>query len=148
LLETTLLTMNPYSPEQKYALKLVERATERCKQELENTEFLISVKEELYDRVQQGVHALDHPIYDEPLILDNGIVIPSPRVILEHEARYHAETIDYQKNQLANLKEAAVSLDNGMRKHKQNYDYKFERLIKKSHRSKSMNNSASSSSHD
>ena len=87
--------MNPYSPEQKYPKAVVKRALERCKQGQENTKFLIQVKETLRETVRRGHKALNHEFYDEPLILEDGaIVIPTPRAILEHEERHHAETIE------------------------------------------------------
>jgi len=39
--------MNPYSPEQRIARKIVENTLNRCQIEKENTEFLIQVKETL-----------------------------------------------------------------------------------------------------
>ena len=59
LLEAYPLTMNPYSPEQKYHKYLVEKVLERCKLEQENTEFLIQVKETLMNAIQRGREAPD-----------------------------------------------------------------------------------------
>ena len=87
--------MNPYSPDQKYPKYLVEKALKKCKQEQENTEFLIHVKKTLMQTIQRGREALSSDFFGEPLILEDGeIIIPSPRAILEHEERYHVNSIE------------------------------------------------------
>jgi len=76
--------MNPYSPEQRFARKIVENALNRCRMEKENTEFLIQVKETLIGISRQGIESLNDEFFDASLVLANGeIIIPSPRSILE-----------------------------------------------------------------
>ena len=111
--------MNPYSPEQKCAKKIVEHTLERCRVEQENTEFLIQVKETLIEISQRAREALRDEMFDAPLVLADGeIVIPSPRSILEHEELHHVNTLNLQKALLEEIKEALVALDNALRKHK------------------------------
>ena len=74
--------------------------------------------------IQRGREALSSDFFDEPLILEDGeIVIPSPRSILEHEERYHVNSMEQQKHLLVEINEACLALDNAARKHKQSYDY-------------------------
>ena len=99
--------------------------------------------------IQRGREALNDEMYDAPLILADGeIIIPSLRAILEHEERNHANSIEQQKLLLFEMKEACLTLDNASRKHKQGYDYKFQRLIKHQTliRQKMLNNNSASSS--
>ena len=139
--------MNPYSPELKYAKKMVEHALERCRIEQENTGFLIQVKETLIEISERGRKALRDEIFDAPFVLVDGeIIIPSPRSILEHEELHHVNTLTLQKALLEEIKEAVDALDNALRKHKQNYDYKFQKFINRRRTSQSKNNSTTSSS--
>jgi len=123
--------MNPYSPKQNYPQDLVEKALERCRLEQENTEFLIHVNETLMNTIQQGRESLNGDMFDAPIILaDEEIVLPSTRAILEHEERHHANSIEKHKQLLIEIKEACLALDNAARRHGQNYDYKFQKLMK------------------
>ena len=71
--------MNPYSLEKHYPKYLVEKAHTRCNQELENTEFVIEVKDTLMKIIRRGREALNFDFFDETLKLEDGeIVIPSP----------------------------------------------------------------------
>jgi len=63
--------------------------------------------------IQRGREALNSKFFDEPLISEDGkVVIPSPRAILEHEERHHANTIEQQKQLLIEKKKASLALDN------------------------------------
>jgi len=75
--------MNPHSPEQKYPLSIIERALGRCQQERENTEFLIETKQSLIKIIQGGYASMNS--IDEEIILHNGVILPSPRTILEQD---------------------------------------------------------------
>jgi len=59
--------MNLYNPEQRYALALTQQGLRLCQQELENTEFLIEVKESLMTTIQRGGEALQDEVFDESL---------------------------------------------------------------------------------
>ena len=88
-------------------------------------------------------------MFDAPLILVDGeIVIPSPKAILKHEERHHANSIEQQKQLLIEMKEGCLALDNDARRHRQNYDYKFQKLMKhqKLIKQKKLNNNFVSSS--
>ena len=88
--------MNPYSPEQWYPLASTQQGLKLCQQELENTKFLVEVKETLMRTIQRGREALQDGVFDEPLIVDNGeIVIPSPRTLLEHEEIIHTSSLQH-----------------------------------------------------
>ena len=139
--------MNPYSPEQCIARKIVENAVHRCQMEKENTEFLIQVKESLIGISRQGIESLNDKFFNAPLVLvDVEIIIPSPRSILEHETLHHVNTMQRQRVLLEGINEALASLDNALRRHNQSYDYKFYQFITRRKTKKSKNNSASSSS--
>ena len=90
--------MNPYSLEQNYPKYLVEKASGICRLEQENTQFQIQVKDTLMNTIQRGREAINDDMFDAPLVLADGeIIIPCPRVILEHEERHHANYIEQQK---------------------------------------------------
>ena len=55
--------MNPYSPEQRIACKIVENALNRCQMKKENTEFLIQVKETLIGISRQGIESLNDEFF-------------------------------------------------------------------------------------
>jgi len=81
--------------------------------------------------IQRGREALQDDVFDEPLIVDNSeIVIPSHRTLLDHEEMIHTSSLQHQKQNLVEVKKASLCLDNVIRQHKQNYDYKFQRLLK------------------
>jgi len=139
--------MNPYSPEQRIARKIVENALNRCQMEKENIEFLIQVKETLIGISRQGIESLNDEFFDASLVLADGkIIILSRRSILEHETLHQLHTMQRQRVLLEGISEALVSLDNALRRHNQSYDYKFYQFVTRRKSKKSKNNSASSSS--
>jgi len=83
--------MNPHSPEQKYLLSIIERALGRCQQERENAEFLIETKQSLITIIQGGYASMNS--IGEEIILHNGVVMPSPRTILEQDVQHHTTVI-------------------------------------------------------
>ena len=108
--------MNPYSPEQRFACKIVENSLNRCQMEKENTEFLIQVKETLIGISRRGIESLNDEFFDAPLVLVDGeIIIPSPRSILEHETLHHVNSMQRQQALLEGINEALASLDNCLR---------------------------------
>jgi len=138
--------VNPFSPEQIITKKLVQHAYDRCRIEKENTEFLIQVKETLIGISRRGIEALNDEMFDAPLVLANGeIIIPSPRVILEHEALHHVNSLNPQQVLLEGINEALASLDNALRQHNKGYDYKFQQFINRQRTKRSTNHSGSSS---
>jgi len=84
--------MNPYSPEQRYPLFIVENALGRCQQKRENAEFLIETKKSLIDIIQQGYDVMTD--LDEEIILSNRVVLPNPRQILQHDVQPHTVVIE------------------------------------------------------
>ena len=139
--------MNPFSPEQILAKKLVQHALDRCRLEKDNTEFVIQVKESLIGISRRGIEALSDEMFDRPLVLANGeIIIPSPRGILEHEMLHHVASLNQQQVILEGINEAIESLDHCLRQHNKSYDYKFQQFRNRQRTKKSKNHSASSSS--
>jgi len=112
--------MNPYSPEQQYPLAMVKEALSRCLQERDNVEFLIEIKTQLLEIVQQGYNIM-HDL-DQEIVLPNGLILPSPRQILNHDIQHHTAVIERQKALLEGILEAETSLQNAIRKHKQSYE--------------------------
>ena len=122
--------MNPHSPEQKYPLSIVENALGRCQQERENAEFLIETKNSLIEIIQQGYAAMND--LDEEIVLSNGVVLPSPRRILEHDVQHHSAVIERQKVLLEEILSVEETLKNAIRRHKQPYDtLNIRRLVRK-----------------
>ena len=112
--------MNLHSPEQQYPLAIVKEALNRCLQERENAEFLIETKNQLIEIIQQGYNVM-HDL-DQEIVLPNGIILPSPRQILNHDIQHHTAVIERQKALLEGILEAETSLQNAIRKHKQSYE--------------------------
>jgi len=83
--------MNPQSLQQKYPLSIIERALSRCQQEREHAEFLIKTKQSLITIIQGGYASMNS--IDEEIILHNGVVLPSPRTILEQDVQHHTTVI-------------------------------------------------------
>ena len=112
--------MNPHSPEQQYPLYTVKEALTQCLQELENAEFLIETRQQLIEIVRQGynmMHDLDHEI-----VLPNGLILPSPRQILDHDVQFHKAVIERQKALLEDILKCEEALRNGIRRHTQSHE--------------------------
>ena len=125
--------MNPHSPEQQYPLYIVKEALARCLQERENAEFLIETKQQLIEIVQQGYNMM-HDL-DREIVLPNGVVLPSPRQILEHDIQFHTAVIDRQKALLEDILKCEETLRNGIRRHTQSHEtINIRRVIEKQHR--------------
>jgi len=122
--------MNPHSPEQKYPLYIIERALSRCQQEQENAEFLIETKQPLIIIIQGGYASMNS--IDEEIILHNGVVLPSPRTILEQDVQHHTAVIERQKVLLEDILYAKATLKNAIKRHKQSYEtLNIRKLIQK-----------------
>ena len=108
--------MNPHIPEQKYLLYLAENVLGRCQQERENAEFLIETKKSLIEIIQQRYESMNN--LDDEIILPNGVILPSPRQILEHDTQLHNAVIERQKVLLEDILSAEETLKNAIRRHK------------------------------
>jgi len=100
--------MNPHSPEQQYPLHIVKEASTRCLTERENAEFLIETKQQLIKIIQQGYNVMND--LDQEIVLPNGLVLPSPRQILDHDIQLHIVVVERQKALLEDIIECEVSL--------------------------------------
>ena len=54
---------------------------------------------------------------DSEIVLPNGLVIPSPRQILDHDIQHHMAVIERQKVILEDILAAESSLRNAIRRH-------------------------------
>jgi len=69
---------------------------------------------------------------DEEIILHNGVVLPSPRTILEQDVQHHTAVIERQKVLLEDILSAEAILKNAIRRHKQSYQtLNIHKLIQK-----------------
>jgi len=69
---------------------------------------------------------------DEEIVLSNGVVLPSPRRILEHDVQHHTAVIERQKIFLEDILSAEATLKNAIRRHKQLYEtLNIRRLVHK-----------------
>jgi len=59
---------------------------------------------------------------DEEIILSNGVVLPSPRQILQHDVQHHTAVIERQKVLLEEITSVETTLKNAIRRHKQSYE--------------------------
>ena len=125
--------MNPHSPEQQYPLHIVKEALNRCLQERENAEFLIETKQQLIEIVQQG-YSMMHDL-DQEIVLPNGLILPSPRQILDHDVQFHTAVIERQKALLEDILKCEEALQNGIRRHTQSHEtVNIRRIIEKQRR--------------
>ena len=136
--------MNPGTVHQCHIKTIIDRALEKCINEQANTEFLIQVKKNLLRVTQQGRAALSDELFDQPLVLN---IIPTPRQIFEYEEQFHQNSLDLQVELLEQLKEAEKFIENTLRRHNQNFDYKYQELLQRQRRKRSKNHSFASSSH-
>jgi len=125
--------MNPHSPQQQYPLYIVKEAPTRCLQERENAEFLKETKQQLIEIVQQGYNMM-HDL-DQEIALPNGLILPSPRQILDHDVQLHTAVIERQKALLKDILKCEVALRNGIRRHTQSHEtFNMRRIIEKQQR--------------
>jgi len=125
--------MNPHSPEQQYPLYKVKEALTRCIQERENAEFLIETKQQLIKIIQQGYNVMND--LDQEIVLPNGLVLPSPRQILDHDIQLHIVVVERQKALLEDIIECEVSLRNAICRHKQSHEtFNMRKIINKQQR--------------
>jgi len=69
---------------------------------------------------------------DEEIILTNGVVLLSPRQILQHDVQHHTTVIERQKVLFEEITSAETTLKNAIRRHKQSYETaNMQRLIRK-----------------
>jgi len=59
---------------------------------------------------------------DDEIVLPNGLVLPSPRQILNHDIQHHTAVIERQKVLLEDILAVEASLKNAIRRHKQSYE--------------------------
>jgi len=59
---------------------------------------------------------------DEEIVLSNGVVLLSPRGILEHDVQHHTVVIKRQKILLEDILSVEATLKNAIRRHKQSYE--------------------------
>ena len=59
---------------------------------------------------------------DDEIILPNGVILPSPRQILEHDTQLHNAVIERQKVLLEDILSAEATLKNTIRRYKQSYE--------------------------
>ena len=125
--------MNPHSPEQQYQLYIVKEALTRCLQKRENAEFLIETKQQLIEIVQQGYNMM-HDL-DQEIVLSNGLILPSPRQILDHDIQLHTAVIERQKALLEDILKCEAALRNGIRRHTQSHEtFCMRRIVEKQQR--------------
>ena len=148
MLETLSSRMNPSTVDQRHIKTIIDRALEKCINEQANTEFLVQVKKDLLIVTQQGRAALSDEFFDQPVVLNDGeIIIPSPRQIFEYEEQFHQNSLNLQIELLEQLKDAAKFIKNLLRRHNQNFDYKYQNFIQRRRKKWFKNHSATSSSH-
>ena len=78
---------------------------------------------------------------DQEIVLPNGLVLPSPRQILNHDIQHHTAVIERQKALLEGILEAEISLRNAIHRHKQSYETSnMRKIIEKQQRYDRYNN--------
>ena len=69
---------------------------------------------------------------DEESILHNGVVLPSPRTILEQDVQHHTAVIKKHKVLLEDILSTEATLENAIKRHKQPYEtLNIRKLIQK-----------------
>jgi len=107
--------MNPHSPEQQYPLYIVKEALTRCIQERENAEFLIETKQQLKEIVQKKYNMM-HDL-DQEIVLPNGLILPNPSQILDHDVQFYTAVRERQKTLLDDILKCEEAIRNGIRRH-------------------------------
>jgi len=77
-------------------------------------------KKSLIEIIQQGYNVMND--LDDEIVLPNGLVLPSPRQILNHDIQHHTAVIERQKVLLEDILAVEASLKNAIRRHKQSYE--------------------------
>jgi len=76
------------------------------------------------------MHDLDHEI-----VLTNGLILPSPRQILDHDVQLHRAVIERQKALLEDILKCEDTLRNAIRRHNQYHEtFNMRRIIEKQRR--------------
>jgi len=78
---------------------------------------------------------------DQEIVLPNGIILLSPRQILNHDIQHHTAVIERQKALLEGILKAEISLRNAIHRHKQSYEtFNMRKIIEKEQRYDRYNN--------
>jgi len=76
------------------------------------------------------MHDLDHEI-----VLPNGLILPSPRQILDHDIQHHTAVIERQKALLEDIIKCEDALRNAIRKYKQSHEiFNMRKIIERQQR--------------
>ena len=59
---------------------------------------------------------------DQKIVLRNGLILPSPRQILDHDVQFHTAVIERQKALLEDILKCEQALRNGIRRHTQSHE--------------------------
>ena len=72
---------------------------------------------------------------DQEIVLPNGLILPSPRQILDHDVQFHTAVIERQKALLEDILKCEQALRNGIRRHTQSHEtFNIRRIIEKQQR--------------
>ena len=72
---------------------------------------------------------------DQEIVLANGLILPSPRQILDRDIQLHTAVIERQKALLEDILKCEVSLRNAIPRHKQSHEnFNMRRIIEKQQR--------------
>jgi len=73
--------------------------------------------------------------FGQEIVLSNGLILPSPRQILDHDIQLHTAVVERQKALLEDILECEVSLRNAIRIHKQSHKtFNIRKIIEKQQR--------------
>ena len=92
----------------KRQLYIVKEALTQCLQERQNAKFLIETKQQLIEIVQEGYNMM-HDL-DQKVVLPNGLILPSPRQILDHDVPFHTAAVERQKALLEDILKCEAAL--------------------------------------
>ena len=72
---------------------------------------------------------------DQEIVLANGLILPSPRHILDHDVQLHTAVIERQKALLEDIFKYEDALQNAIHRHKQSHEtFNMRRIIEKQQR--------------
>ena len=72
---------------------------------------------------------------DQKIVLSNGLILPSPRQILNHDIQLHTAVVERQKALLEDILECEISLQNAIHRHKQSHEtFNMRKIIEKQQR--------------